>query len=116
MSSNVPWKELAVVGVTTLGVCCAIGWFTGADNLEKKKKGARGGPNGATQESAECDALISMAENAMKKGAYADVEMAYPALIKNYIPSSFSTHDIHMMSLYMNLIGIQVPESIRDFI
>lgn len=82
MSSNVPWKELAVVGVTTLGVCCAIGWLTGAENLQKKKKGARGGPNGAaTQESQECDALIAMADGAMKKGEYANVELAYQCIL-----------------------------------
>jgi hypothetical protein len=77
MSANVPWKELAVVGATTLGVCCMIGWLTGAENLQKKKKSAQRGPNGTTVESQECDSLIGLADAAMKKGAYADVELAY---------------------------------------
>lgn len=80
MSSHVPWKELAVVGATTLGVCCAIGWLTGAENLQKKKKAQQRGPNGNSVESQECDALIGIADAAMKKGAYSDVEIAYPLL------------------------------------
>lgn len=85
MSSNVPWKELAVVGATTLGVCYMIGWLTGAENLEKKKKPQRGGP-GAPQQGApsgdhqEFDALVGLAEAAMKKGVYAEAERSYPLL------------------------------------
>ena len=77
MSSTVPWKELAVVGATTLGVCCVIGWMTGAENLQKKKKDPQKSPNGISMESQECDALIGLADAAMKKGAYGDVELAY---------------------------------------
>lgn len=78
MSSNVPWKELAFVGATTLGVCCMIGWLTGAENLQKKKKPqARGPPGAVPPEMQEFDALIGLAEAAMKKGAFTEVERAY---------------------------------------
>jgi hypothetical protein len=92
MASQVPWKELAVVGAATLGVCCMVGWLTGAENLQVKKKAPhRGSPNGNTVESQECDALISIAGAAMEKAAYDDVELAYlflylfiyPFVIKN---------------------------------
>lgn len=85
MSSNVPWKELAVAGATTLGVCCVIGWLTGTENLEKKKKPQQRGPPGAPQqnpEHQEFDALLSIAEAGMQKGAYAEVERAYLRIIE----------------------------------
>lgn len=80
MSSSVPWKELAVVGATTLGVCCVIGWLTGAENLDKKKKPQmRGAPAGGSPppEHQEFDALVGLAEAAMKKGVYSEAERAY---------------------------------------
>lgn len=92
MSSGIPWKELAVAGATTLGVCCAIGWLTGAENLKKKKPAARPGQAGSAQDHQEIELLMQLAEAATKKNAYADAERAYPSLC----------HLHHSMTIYMD--------------
>eukprot|EP00026_Physarum_polycephalum_P006058 Phypoly_transcript_06099.p1 GENE.Phypoly_transcript_06099~~Phypoly_transcript_06099.p1 ORF type:complete len:572 (+),score=133.63 Phypoly_transcript_06099:117-1832(+) len=115
MSSQVPWKELAVVGATTLGVCCMIGWLTGAENLQKKKKPQQrgGAPNGSTVESQECDALISYADTAMKKGSYADVEMAYLKALE--ISSSSDDPRIQVYPLYIHRRLVELYEKMGKF-